>query len=48
MGQQYCLIEVKDFSAVFSSILSSIGEAYCKRSFGFFDAQRERTPLGSV
>jgi len=34
MGQQYCLIEVKDFSAVLS--------------FGFFDSQRERTPLGSV
>jgi len=47
-GQQYCLIGIKDFSAFFSFILFSIGEAYLGRTFCFFDAQRERAFSGSV
>jgi hypothetical protein len=46
-GQQYCLIEVKDSSAILR-LSFRIEEACCVRSFGFFNAQNERTPSSSV
>jgi hypothetical protein len=46
-GQQYCLIEVKDSSAILR-LSFRIEEAFCVRSFGFFNAQDERALSSSV